>query len=373
MKYDSSGFLRPHVQQEPDPNAEQLVLQACPAVNANFPLENEIYDLTWGPVRSMRLAYASDAALRLKASSGGALSAILCQLLSGGEIDAVFHVGADPNLPIGNQNVISDSAHAVADNSGSRYCPSAPLAGLSRLRRDGRRFALVGKPCDIAAAHALEISDPDFRSHFPYLISFFCGGIPSIAGARRILSELEVPESDVAEFRYRGNGWPGKASVSTKSGVTRSMSYSRSWGEILNRHLQLRCKICPDSTGESADIVCADGWHLDENDNPDFGEHEGRSIVIGRTERGEALLERCVSDCSLICEPIDAAHLAKMQPFQAKRKQLVFSRLVAMKLCGLKTPDFPLRPLLRAARRAGLIANLRSFGGMLVRALRSRR
>jgi coenzyme F420 hydrogenase subunit beta len=36
------------------------------------------------------------------------------------------------------------------------------------------------------------------------------------------------------------------------------MSYADSWGGILSRHVQFRCKICPDGTGGFADVVCAD-------------------------------------------------------------------------------------------------------------------
>lgn len=50
------------------------------------------------------------------------------------------------------------------------------------------------------------------------------------------------------------------------------MSYNESWGNILGKYLQKRCKICPDGIGEFADIVCADAWHGDKSGYPNFEE-----------------------------------------------------------------------------------------------------
>ena len=49
-----------------------------------------------------------------------------------------------------------------------------------------------------------------------------------------------------------------------------------------------------DGTGELADIVCADFWQLDNNNHPDFSEHEGRNIIIARNELGKQLLDATV-------------------------------------------------------------------------------
>ncbi len=373
MGYNDSGFLRPRPLSEPTTEVEQRILEVCPAVNVSFPENEPHYHETWGPIRVLLLAHAADDALRHRASSGGALSAILGRLIEDGSVDGVCQIGADPELPVGNRSVVSTTLESVRFNSGSRYSPSAPLRRLSELKVEGRRFAIVGKPCDISAATALSRRDGSFRTHFPYMISFFCGGIPSIQGAAEVLRQLGVEQNDVAEFRYRGNGWPGFAEATTHDGTSARMSYNDSWGKILNRHLQLRCKICPDSTGESADIVCADGWHLDPGGKPDFSEHPGRSIVIARSELGEKLLKRCIEAGDLLSSGTSTDELAQMQPYQAKRKQLVLSRLLAMKICGMTTPRFSRTHLLKAALRAGPTANLRSFAGMLVRAWRRQR
>jgi coenzyme F420 hydrogenase subunit beta len=147
------------------------------------------------------------------------------------------------------------------------------------------------------------------------------------------------------------------------------MSYAESWGDILSRHVQFRCKICPDGSGGFADIVCGDAWHCDERGYPLFEERQGRSLIISRTARGEALVQQAMAARYLDAEPLDAGEIEKMQPSQARRKRLVLSRLVAMAVLGRTTPRFRGLRRLRAALSAGLWPNLRSFLGMARRLL----
>ena len=45
-----------------------------------------------------------------------------------------------------------------------------------------------------------------------------------------------------------------------RDGSERSTSYHESWGNILSKHVQHRCKVWADGTGVAADLVCADAW-----------------------------------------------------------------------------------------------------------------
>ncbi len=79
-----------------------------------------------------------------------------------------------------------------------------------------------------------------------------------------------------------------------------------------------------DGTGELADIVCADFWQLDNNNHPDFSEHEGRNIIIARNELGKQLLDATVKSGRINIEEdfttkIDSEFYL-YQPAQLKRK-----------------------------------------------------
>ncbi|MCZ8137565.1 MAG: Coenzyme F420 hydrogenase/dehydrogenase, beta subunit C-terminal domain [Porphyrobacter sp.] len=326
------------------------------------------YHPVWGPLIETRLGWSSDPALRRNASSGGALSAILTHLLASGEADYVVQNAADRTSPIRNALTISTGAEDVFRAAGSRYAPSSPLQDIgARLDAPGR-FVFVGKPCDVAGLRQLARHDPRVDAKVPYMIAFMCAGVPSYRGTSALLKAMGIEdESAVTAFRYRGDGWPGFATAVMADGRKFTMNYDTSWGTILNRHLQFRCKICPDGIGEFADIVCADGWHCDDQGNPLFDEQDGRSLLITRTGKGEALVGRAVAAGSLVTEPTQISQIAHMQPFQARRKGLVLSRVGAMVLTGRRRPRFAGLALADNARKLGMKENLRSFLGTLRR------
>jgi coenzyme F420 hydrogenase subunit beta len=146
------------------------------------------------------------------------------------------------------------------------------------------------------------------------------------------------------------------------------MSYSESWGDILSKEVQFRCKICPDAVGGAADIACADAWYGDDG-YPNFDEAEGRSVIIGRTETGERLLHSAVSAGELVTEALEVEELELMQPSQARRKRLVMSRTAALAATLQPVPKMNGTQVAEAAAYAGITEKLRSFLGTLRRIL----
>ena len=302
MSVDVGGFLRPSQAASITEAEEELIRRVCPGVSVVQEPKGRQDHVLWGPFVAIRSGFSSNRALRQNASSGGALSALLSYLLEIREIDSVLETRAAPGLPIGNCNTLSTTFDGVISSAGSRYAPSAPLAGLGKNIPANQKSAFVGKPCDVAALRAMERFDPSISIRIPVIFSFFCAGVPSLAGARVILEAMGVNERDVVAFRYRGNGWPGSATATLKNGEQREMSYSASWGGILSKHIQPRCKICPDGTGGFADIVCADAWATDEKGYPLFEEQEGISLIISRTEKGERIVQGALASGKIVAE-----------------------------------------------------------------------
>jgi len=364
MTVDPKGYLRPRQHGELTPDEEAGFAAVCPGLGIGASVTAGRDHVLWGPMVEVRSGHAADAGLRHTASSGGALSALLVHLLETGQVDFVLQTTASQDTPFANAPLFASDATGILGAAGSRYAPSAPLAALPEALARPGRGAFVGKPCDVAALHALAARDTAVRDKFPYLLSFFCAGVPSLRGAREILTVLGVDEADLASFRYRGNGWPGHAAATRQDGTSARMSYADSWGSILSRHVQFRCKICPDGTGGLADVVCADAWHCDERGYPLFEERDGISLIVTRTERGENLVRAALEAGVLMAESTDPTAIAPMQPGQLRRKLLVFSRLAAMAILFRARPRFRGFNLRAAARRAGGLANLKSFLGM---------
>ncbi|MFM7404164.1 MAG: Coenzyme F420 hydrogenase/dehydrogenase, beta subunit C-terminal domain [Erythrobacter sp.] len=370
MRESAAGYRRPEVVGPVDAPLAALIDATCPGATIRHEpssLEAE-YHPVWGPLRAARLGWSTDAELRRNASSGGGLSGLLVHLLNSGALDYVVQTAVSQDSPVRNGVAISTGRDDVLHAAGSRYAPSSPLEDIgARLDAPGQ-FAFVGKPCDVAGLHQLARHDPRVNAKVPVMIAFMCAGVPSYRGTSALLKAMGVAdESKVTAFRYRGDGRPGFATARLEDVTTFTMDYDTSWGQILNRHLQFRCKICPDGIGEFADIVCADGWYCDDNGNPLFDEREGRSIILTRTHRGETILTQAVAAGTIATEPLTVRSLGHMQPFQARRKGLVVTRLSAMALTGRRQPRFVGLSLARNARALGLKEAIRSFGGTLRR------
>lgn len=372
MENTAPGYLRPRQTAELSAAENDLVAAVCPGLGQKVAAGTRPDPVLWGPYVAMQTGWATDAAIRHAGSSGGALSAILVHLLAADVVDAVVQTAASPTLAIGNATVISTDAAGIIAAAGSRYAPSAPLAGLRGLQADGRRFAFVGKPCDVAALRAIIAAEPGMAQVFPVLLSFFCAGVPSHAGGRAVLTALGTTLEETAAFRFRGNGWPGQATATLRDGTTRAMSYHDSWGGILSKHVQHRCKICADGTGVAADIVCADAWESDDRGYPLFAEAPGVSLIVARTDLGAGLIAAAQAAGRMETEAFDVATLAGIQPGQRERRRALAARLAALRLAGRPVPQYRGLQIWAAARQNPVLRNLKNFAGMLRRTLRNR-
>ena len=373
MEMVAPGYSRPRQFGPVDAAAERLIAAACPgAVVAQWEGAPNIHS-SWGPWRRVATGYATDPAVRHQASSGGALSALLIQALRSGRVDRVIHVAADPANPTANVMTCSTTEAEVLAAAGSRYASSSPLAVIDAVLSDGGALAFVGKPCDVSALRRLGELDARVARHVPLVLSFFCGGIPSQAGADRILAAMGVERRDLVAFRYRGNGWPGNAAATTQDGRVAEMSYAESWGDYLSHEVQFRCKICPDAVGGVADIACADAWYGDDKGYPSFEEKDGRSLIVARTALGVELLAEAEAAGALSVEALDIGEIDKMQPAQARRKQLVRARTAALAATFQPQPDMRGTLVATAARRASLREQLRNFLGTARRIVRGKR
>ena len=370
MRLSSAGYLRPYSDTPLAAEENARVAQVCPGVRVAH--DNNAPDAApqhpiWGPLISCQTGYANDQPMRRLGSSGGVVSALALYLVHSGEVDFIVQNAAPQDDPIGNRIQVSHSREEILAAAGSRYAPSAPLATMAQLLERGQRFAFVGKPCDVAALRALARQDPRVDRQIPYMLSFMCAGVPSRRGTEAVIRRLGMSNAPLRSFRYRGDGWPGKARAVGEDGRSAEMDYATSWGEILNRHLQFRCKICPDGTGEFADVVCADAWY-GEGGYPSFEERDGRSLVLGRSQRGQQLLAAAQAAAAITLEPLAVAEIAKMQPYQVMRKKVVLGRVLATRLALGRAPSYRNLGLVRASLSARPTMWLRNAIGTYKRA-----
>jgi coenzyme F420 hydrogenase subunit beta len=358
MRVNAEGHLRPDPSGEVDPAVERRILAACPGINQQGP-EGPRRSAIWGPYEALWLGHARDEGLRFAASSGGVTSAAACFLLESGSADVVLHVSSDPERPMRSRACVSRSAEEVRARVGARYGPVGPLALLHGLLDGGERIAVVAKPCDIAAVRNLARSDPRVDRQVVALVTFFCAGLPGLRVSENIVGKYGLTEPEVAGLRYRGQGCPGPTRIEASDGRVWEQTYQETWSEELNQGIQFRCKICPDSTGEQADLVCGDAWDGGEG-NP-LDDSAGHNLVVARTPRGQRLLDEMRAAGELSLAPLTLSRMAAMQPHQARRKSVVLARLAGLRASGQPVPRYRGLGLWRAALwgLGELAANLR--------------
>ena len=169
-----AGHLRPQVRQHLTLADEEAVRRVCSGrelEQTHFPEAD--YDPAWGPIISVETGYSTDPEVRYLGSSGGVISAIAIHLLETGTVDFVLQTAAHPTDPVSNVCRPSTSRKDIIEAAGSRYAPSAPLANLETYLSKGRRFAFIGKPCDIGALRRMARHDPRIDQLVPFKLSFF--------------------------------------------------------------------------------------------------------------------------------------------------------------------------------------------------------
>lgn len=336
--------------------------------------ENVKHDV-WGIVDKAYVTYSADPDVRFKAASGGALTEICVYLLENKFVDGIIHTTYNPERPTENISCISYSAEQIKTRCGSRYSISVPLMEILQIVDRTKKYAFVGKPCDVMALRRYLATDSEMNGVVCYLLSFFCAGEPSVDAQKALLEKMGSSLEDCKEITYRGNGWPGFTTVKKSDSSEVKLEYNISWGKYLGRDLRNICRFCMDGTGDAADIVCADFWVLTNEGKPDFSEHEGRNIAISRTEKGSKVLDGCVNSGRLIKEEDFTEKMEefyKYQPHQFRRKNTMSSMISAMKLCGRQTPKYSKSYLTAYAKHSTSKQKRDAFIGVIKRVIKGR-
>jgi coenzyme F420 hydrogenase subunit beta len=310
-------------------------------------LTDEI-DHSWGPVLGAWEGWSSDAEIRHKGSSGGAVTALANFAISSGYVSGVAHIAARPDDPRLNEAVISRDRAGLLRGAGSRYAQASPAEALSEVSAGKDAVAFVGKPCDIASVNQAARMDSDLRAKIPLTIAIFCAGAPNLIATERLLNRLGVPkDGHLVDLKYRGDGWPGQMQAiwTDEQGarhVSDGISYSEGWGRILQSERQWRCRVCSDHTGAFSDISVGDPWHAPPNGDVDAG----RSLIIARTPRGREIVEEAIRAGLLVAEKRSRDVIAQAQPNLKSTHGAVWGRRMAMRILGLHAPKDQGRKLL---------------------------
>lgn len=328
-------------------------------------------DNIWGDYVEVKRGYSKDSNLRKMASSGGLLSEIASYLLEKKLVDGVIHVGVGES-PMSTKVYVSKSREEVISHCGSRYIQSSPLESIVEILEQEGTFAFIGKPCDVMILKNYLKSNPELEKKVYCMLSFFCAGMPSLKANDELVKKMGCDEQ-IKSIMYRGNGWPGFATVEGLSGKKYTMPYSESWGHVLGRDKHKFCRLCMDGIGLFADIVCADAWYI-KNNKPDFSENEGRNLVIVRSDKGKNIIEGMEKEELVVLDGYDEfeKEMPVIQKYQYERRSTMKTQVFALKLLGIKLPKYKLSLLKKYGKFTDFKAKKNIFIGTLKRALKGR-
>jgi coenzyme F420 hydrogenase subunit beta len=292
--------------------------------------------VSWGPVLEVWEGYAINDEIRFKGGSGGVTTALSLYCIEQEQMNGVLHVEKRNDKLFLNKTTLSRTYEGISRGAGSRYSPAAVCAELGLVQKSPTPCAVVGKPCEIASIQKIRESHPDLDRNTGLTISIFCGGTPATIGTFAVLDKLGVQAHELTDLRYRGHGWPGMTGVKTRKGDIRvEMTYQQAWDSILTKYIPFRCRICPDGTGEFADISCGDPWYRKKD-----RDENGTSLILTRTEKGKKFLQNAINAGYLSAELIPHELLPLSQEGLLRRRQHVLNKLFWLKVFHLQGPVF---------------------------------
>ncbi len=363
-----NGYERPVVVGGLDHATVDEIYAVCPGVKVTgLPADladGATMDPVWGPWRRVVRGWAAEPAVRHVGSTGGVLTALGMHVLDAGRVEAVLHAAPSATEPGFGQAQISRSSADVLKAAGSRYGPTAVLSKLDEALTDGGPLALIAKPCDISAVRLRARSDDRINRQIRYWLTLVCGGMMAPAGTAARMREHGINPAEVTAIRYRGHGCPGPTRFELTGGRAVEITYLEFWGDDESQwRLPYRCKICPDGTGEGADVAAADTW---SGGTPAFDRlsgDPGTNVVIARTATGAALLEDAVASGHLaLGEDAAIADLDEWQPHHVRKKMWSWARQLGRRRAGvlpIETGGLRAEQLARTRRRGELLEQAR--------------
>ena len=246
-------------------------------------------DMLIGSYINCYVGHAKDYEIRYNASSGGIVTQLLVYALESGIIDGAIVTRMKKDNPLKPEPFIARTKEELMEATGSKYCPvpvNLPLRYILKTERN-EKFAVVGLPCQIRAIKNAEDFNRKLREKIVFHVGLFCSHVPSFLATEIFLQRLGIRKEDVAELKYRGEGWPGFMKILLKTGKTYKVAEPLYWRFLgLDFFIPRSCLLCNDALNELADISVGDAWL------PEFSSDKlGTSIIIARNLVGKNIIE----------------------------------------------------------------------------------
>lgn len=277
---------------------------------------------------SAHVGAAVEAPFRERGSSGGMVSWIAAELLRRGHIDAVLHVHPGTGgAPFFGYRV-ARSVDDLLAGAKSRYHPVHLADVLDEVRRVPGRYAVVGIPCFIKAAHLAAARDPVLAERITHRLGLFCGHMKSARFVTSFAWQLGADPDAVraVEYRRKDEGRPANwytAHLTLDGGATVQKDWwhlaDGDWGA--GYFMNSACNWCDDVVAETADISFGDAWV-----EPYSSDGRGTNVIVVRTALMQRLVDEGLAEGRLDLKAVNADFIADTQAagFRQRREGLAY-------------------------------------------------
>ncbi len=295
------------------------------------------YSIPLGYVYSLCATHSVSQEVLLNASSGGIITQLLLYLIEKKIVDyvSVTQFFCDEE-GVHTRTFLTNDKEEILKAQGSKYCPVCLDQLLEELHTREGRVAVMATPCAIAGIRAIEREQPDYlKANIVLHISNFCGGFKSFRNIKRLAKIHHVDYHNLKDFRFRGDGQPGSLRFLENSGKQASTPYPLYVG--LNGYSKmLCCHLCPDATGELADIACGDAWIPRFKNDPATW-----SMVICRNKMAADIMKQMAKEGLILTESVTAEEVEQSQRLNlASKKTRQLARMKLYARLGYAIPDF---------------------------------
>jgi len=327
MRTDEYGARLPELVAPETPGWGPQSLQVCPFADHEenedtiaAGLYGDIEGIEHRPETGFYLqcfaGHVTDEATRMTATSGGLVTWLAGELLSGGQVDAVACVGpAEQEPDLFAFRLVTDRAD-LARCRKSRYYPVEMSEIIGRIKTFEGKVLFIALPCFLKGLHLAMKVDPDLRDRIGYTIGLVCGHLKTKKYAAYLARHCGVDESQIrtVDFRHKVAGKPAHKyafSVSLRDTdehreVLMQDVWAGSWGN--NLFMLEACECCDDVFAETADVVIGDAWL------PEYvRDSRGTSLVVCRKPEMLALLEKGTRDGRVSLEPLPIEKVIRSQ------------------------------------------------------------
>ena len=341
---EKKGIYIPEINEEKCNNCGTCY-KVCPGHEVDFKQLNfEIFgkepeDVLIGNYLNCYTGHANDYDIRYNSASGGLITQLLIFALEEEIIDGALVTRMKKDNPLEPEPFIARTREEIIEASKSKYCPVPANIALKEIlkSKEGERFAVVGLPCHIHGIRKAEQINEKLKEKIVLHLGLLCSTTRNFLSQDYLFRKFNVKKEDVVKFDYRGEGWIGGMTITSKNGDKIHSLLPIYYTQILRSYfVPLRCTLCNDQSCELSDISFGDIWI------PEFMDDKiGTSAIIVRNKISENILQNMISNKKIELNNLDRDKLimSQMYPLRLKKTHLN-ARIALFNLFGKVTPRY---------------------------------